>query len=113
MSVWPRLFSSHVHVIIAYTILYLNLSTNLSSPGPFKTSYFDTHSPIFRSVTGGFEGYPPASLISLQRQRSTEAKLFRNKFLSLQEEQAWPWPWHGKKEGEHGAKHPDYVIYYI
>ena len=36
-----------------------------------------------------------------------------NKVLSLQEEQAWSWPWHGKKEGEHGAKHPIYIIYYI
>ena len=41
-----------------------------------------------------------------REQRSIKAKLFRNNFLSLQEEQAWPWPRPGKKGGEHGATHP-------
>ena len=81
------------------------------SPSPFKKSYFDTHSPKVRSVTWGFEGYPQVRWLSPGAVNQGET--LPNKFLSLQEEQAWPWPWHGKKEGEHGAKHPIYIIYYI
>ena len=63
MSVWPHLFSSHVHVIIVYTILYLNLSTNMYSPSPFKKSYFDMHSLNFYVCHLRFWRISPGSLI--------------------------------------------------